>query len=550
MNLRDPVKIALEKFKSHPSVKEIQKNVTKRIFSFKEINKLDIEEQIQRLKNKKATPFMDLPTSILKKISNVVSENLCFIWNSEILRDGNFPQELKRADLKPVHKKLEQIFVKNYRPVSILSSISKIFERIIQKQINDFVNEFLSPFLCGYRKGFIPQYALLAMIEKWKKSLDAKGFAGGILMDLSKAFDTINYELLIAKLGAYGFDMKSLKILLSYLRNRQQRVKVNTSFSSWKELLCGVPQGSILGPILFNIYLNDLFYLFSLTDVCNIADDTTPYACDLDINNLIFRLENDTLSAIVWFEANFMKINSDKCHFLLSGNSQQYQWVKVGKEKIWESKKEVLLGLTIDKDLKFDIHLNILCKKAGQKISALARLIHVIPLEKKRILMRSFIESQFAYCPLIWMFCSRSMNKRINRLHERALRIVYNDYVNSFESLLVKDGSVSIHNRNIQRVALEMYKIRNGLAPDFICDLFLKNQMPTRSDFIRPKIRTTAYGKNSFATFGTIVWDKLLPPELKSLKNINMFKNRIKKWIPSNCPCNLCIRYVQGVGYI
>ena len=138
--------------------------------------------------------------------------------------------------------------------------------------------------------------------------------------------------------------------------------------------------------------------------------------------------------------------------------------------------------------------------------------------------MKSFIESQFTYCPLIWMFCSRSMNNRINRLHERALRIVYNDYANSFESLLVKDGSVTIHNRNIQRVALEMYKIRNGLAPDFICDLFVKNQMPTRSDFIRPKMRTTAYGKNSFATFGTIVWDKMLPSDIKSLENITAFK--------------------------
>ena len=550
LNLEDPVEIALEKFKAHPSIKEIRKNVTKRNFSFKEINTLEIEEQIYNLKNKKAIPFMELPTNILKKVSNTISETLCSIWNTEIIRDGKFPQELKYADLKPVHKKLEQILAKNYRPVSILSSISKIFERIIQKQIYNFVNEFLSPFLCGYRKGFSPQYALLAMIENWKKSLDAGGFAGGILMDLSKAFDTINYELLIAKLAAYGFDMKSLKILFSYLRNRKQRVKVNASFSSWEELLCGVPQGSILGPIFFNIYLNDLFYLFSLTNVCNIADDTTPYACDLDIGNLIFRLENDTLSAIIWFESNFMKINSDKCHFLLSGNSRQWHWAQVGKEKIWESSTEILLGLTIDKDLKFDDHLNIICKKVGQKLSALARLIYVLPLEKKRILMKSFIESQFSYCPLIWMFCSRSMNNRINRLHERALRIVYNDYANSFESLLVKDGSVTIHNRNIQRVALEMYKIRNGLAPDFICDLFVKNQMPTRSDFVRPKMRTTAYGKNSFATFGTIVWDKLLPSDLKSLENINIFKKTIRNWTPCNCPCNLCIRYIQGVGFI
>ena len=548
--LQDSVKISLEKFKDHPSIREINKRVTNISFSFKEINRSEIEEEISNLKNRKAIPFSDIPTKLLKKVSSIVSESLCDIWNVQIMRNGTFPNKLKLADIKPVHKKLEQIFAKNYRPVSILSVISKVFERLMQKQMNDFVNKFLSPVLCGYRKGFSPQYALLAMIEKWKKSLDKQGFAGGVLMDLSKAFDTINYELLIAKLHAYGFHLNSLKILMSYLTNRWQRVKINSCYSTWDELLCGVPQGSILGPILFNIYLNDLFYFFSLTNVCNIADDTTPYACDLNLGNLIFRLENDTLIAVSWFEANFMKLNADKCHFLLSGNSIQSHWVTVGDAKIWESRSEVLLGLTIDKYLKFDIHLNAICKKVGQKISALARLIYVVPIHKKRLLMKSFIESQFAYCPLIWMFCKRSINNRINRLHERALRVVYNDYVNSFETLLSIDGSVTIHHRNIQRGAIEMYKIKNGLAPDFICDLFLKNEMPTRSDFVRPKIRTTAYGEKSFVSFGTIVWNKLLPTTYKSLNDLTMFKKVIKNWFPVNCPCNLCATYVQGVGYV
>ena len=150
----------------------------------------------------------------------------------------------------------------------------------MQRQKNNYITNHLYLYLCGYGKGYNTQQALVSLIEKWKKILDDKGFGGAVLMDLSKAFDTLNHELLIAKLHAYGFNRDSLKLINDYLSNRWQRTKINKSFSSWAELVQGVPQGSVLGPLLFNIYLNDLFYLAESTEVCNFADDTTFFTCD------------------------------------------------------------------------------------------------------------------------------------------------------------------------------------------------------------------------------------------------------------------------------
>ena len=214
---------------------------------------------------------------------------------------------MKLADVSPILKSGESVYAQNYRPVSVISAISKIFERCMHKQLSPFVEKFISPNMCGYRKGYNAQYAMVSMLEKMKKYLDKGGFAGAMLMDLSKAFDTINFELLLAKLYAYGLDKNALALIQNYLSNRKQRVKVGDSFSSWSNIEQGVPQGSVLGPLLFSIYLNDLFWFNENTDACNFADDTTLYKCDWQVRDLIRNLEHNTLIAVEWFGYNFIK---------------------------------------------------------------------------------------------------------------------------------------------------------------------------------------------------------------------------------------------------
>ena len=148
-----------------------------------------------------------------------------------------------------------------------------------------------------------------------------------------------------------------------------------------------------------------------------------------------------------------MKLNKDKCHLLVSGHKYENVWVKMGDEKIWESAKQKLLGMEIGRNLNFDDQVISLCKNAGRKLAVLARLSKFMSFKQKRIVMKTFVESQFGYCPLIWMFHSRKVNSKINHLQERSLRIVYNDYITSFEDLL-KKNNFKIHHKNIQSLAI------------------------------------------------------------------------------------------------
>ena len=294
------------------------------------------------------------------------------------------------------------------------------------------------------------------------------------------------------------------------------------------------------------------FSICLLVHVCNIADDTTPYACDADLSTLLHNVEGDAASALIWFDANYMKLNQSKCHFMIASGSPEYMWFKVGDQVIWESSQEKLLGITIDKSLKFDQHVINICNKASAKVTALSRLIKIVPLEKKKILMNSFIESQFSYCPLIWMFClSRKLNKRINRIQERGLRIVYQDYTSSFEELLKKDESVCIHHRNIQLVAIEMFKVKNNLIPDILKYIFQFNTNPAvKKTFLIPNANNEYMGKLSLRWFGPVVWETMLPESYKNITVLEKFKEDIKKWIPNNCVCRLCKNYIDKVGFI
>ena len=196
------------------------------------------------------------------------------------------------------------------------------------KQIYNHMKSILSPLLCGFREGYSTQHELLRLIEDLKASLDEKLIAGTVMMDLSKAFDCLPHDLLIAKLHAYGFGDNALKLLYNYLQGRIQTVKLNSNYSEWREVIKGVPQGSVLGPLLFNIFLNDIFLFLNKSKMCNYADDNTIWTRGQKINTIIPILESDTNTQNKWFKDNCMLLNEEKCKYMI---------IEPQRTECWES---------------------------------------------------------------------------------------------------------------------------------------------------------------------------------------------------------------------
>ena len=259
---------------------------------------------------------------------------------------------MKRADITRVHKKDSKSEENNYKPVSILSNICKVYERIMFKQMSEFFeSSFFSKYQCGFRKG------LVSIFEKRKSATDNKKSFGVLLTDLSKVFD-----LLTAKLNAYRFNMSALRFVHSYLKNRMQRTKINLEYSSWEEIMFGLPQGSILGPLLFNIFLFDLFLVMENIDITSYADDNTPYTTGNSVEAVIQKLENAVQTFFQWFGDNRMEANPNKCHFLCNSNSEVSLTIET--QKIKNSKFEKLLGIKLDSKLNFNSHMHDILSKS------------------------------------------------------------------------------------------------------------------------------------------------------------------------------------------
>ena len=229
-------------------------------FNFSYVTVNELYNILVKLDAKKATGFDEIPSKFLQIGAAPLAVPIAHIVNLSI-QQCIFPTVLKNAELAALVKKLDSLMKENYRPVSILTAVSKVFENVFNSQMFSHFDMLFSKFLSGFRRKYSCQTTLIRMIEEWKGAIDNHQIVGTVAIDWSKAFDSLPHGLLLAKLSAYRLDINSCKLMASYLYNRHQRVKIGPQKSDWSEIKRGVPQGSFLGPLLSNVFINDIFFL-------------------------------------------------------------------------------------------------------------------------------------------------------------------------------------------------------------------------------------------------------------------------------------------------
>ena len=338
----------------------------------------------------------------------------------------------------------------------------------------------------------------------------------------------------------------------SYLTNRFQRCKFENHFVNWREIKTGVPQGSILGPLLLNIFINDIFLFVESSNVCNYADDNTLFAFGKTFDEVTRKLQNDFLILDEWFFNNFLVLNSDKCHFMTVGAPNTIPTFKFKNITIKNSASEKLLCVIIDNKLDFMEHLNTVCKKANLKLHALNKISRFLSPEQHVLIINAYIKSLFNYYPLVWMFWYRGIMQNMNKIHEQSWRLLSKNYKDGFQDFLRSSGDISIHQRCINSLLTEVYKYIHGLSLEIMNDVFSTRESiynTPQFNVSETRIPTSnRYGLNSTPYKANQLWN-LLPENLKSYLSLTLFKNEINSWECFNCSSNVFKSYVPNLGH-
>ena len=398
----------------------------------------EIEAIIQIIKPKKSTGQDNLSSYLLKELRSAISTPLATIINKS-MEQGFFPEQLKIAKIIPIYKSKEKDKFNNYRPISLLSSISKIYEKVIYKRIYTFVEPSLYANQFGFRSKRSTVHAVMELCTDIIESLEKKQITMATFLDLSKAFDTIDHNILINKLYMYGIRGIALDWFKSYLTHRKHFIQYKAHCSPMNFIETGVPQGSVLGPLLFIIYTNDLPKCLKNKNLkCLLfADDTTIYETNSEVTKLYDSL-NDNLNVLAdWFRANKLSLNVNKTVYMTFGNVKLHTLnnpassLKLGEEIIKHVTVTQFLGIYIDENLKWTEHIKHVKSKLASSLYAMRSTKHTLTENHLKTLYFSLFQSYLEYGISIWGGANETVIKPLKIVQKKAIRIVSNSAYNA-----------------------------------------------------------------------------------------------------------------------
>ena len=532
---------------NHPSVRHIvHREENHSTFDFRTVHTEDVRKALKELNPNKAVGWDLIPPWALKLGADELSSPLTTLYNN-CLSHGIWPSEWKRGEWVPVFKKDDPLEKENYRPVTVQMTVNKIFEQLLAKQVTDNLDNRLSDFQTAYRKRHSCETALIMLIENWRAALDKGELVGLLSTDMSKAFDSMYYPLMQAKLKAYGTGDNSLDLIRSYFSDRFSRVKIGNATSSWKKVTRGCPQGSAFGPLLWNLFQNDLTFVIK-SNLCMYADDHQFYDAHTNVNVVQRNLQDCAINATAWYDGNFLKGNFKKYGSMTIGKNKENMKIAVKEFEVESYECLKLLGVYIDSQLNFTEHISSVCKKGSQRVGVIMRLRNLIPTSAKLQLYKAAVLPHLTYCHTIWHFCKASDSRKLERVQERGLRAVFCDKNSSYDQLLIKARLPSLMNRRLQDISCLMYKVKNNLCPKYICDLFKLNNCVYNlrvKEFTVPRFETVTFGKHSLKYLGPTLWSKI-QPHIRHSPSLGSFKRAIrnvdlKELVNSTCTnCTLC----------
>ena len=450
-------------------------------FIFQPVNVETVYRLIIKLTISKATGVDDISAKVLKAAAPAIAEPLTRIFNMSIA-SGKFPMEWKAARLTPIFKKGQRSMLDNYRPISILPVISKLMERILYEQMCDYFKKqnILSEHQFGFRQFHSTTTTLLDCTNEWYINMDRSLYNIVVLLDLKKAFDTVNHEILLCKFERYGFDYKALDLLKNYLTDRTQRCQLNGMLSDQRRITCGIPQRSILGPLLFIIYINDLPNCLKHTTPRMFADDTSLTAAGKTFNEAEEIANKDLKNVKAWLSSNKLSLNIAKMEYLLIGSRPKIKrmdvqpTVKIDTCPIKRVKCAKMLGVEIDEHLNGEKNIECIVSKVSSGIGALKKLKEFVNRDTLVLVYNALIQPHFDYCCEVWDELGKGLSERLQKLENRAARLIMNFKNEHGQSILARTalGWTSLEERRSLMKAKLMYKTVNQLAPQRLCSIF------------------------------------------------------------------------------